>query len=76
MDWIRQRRTGMTAQLRWDREPDLAVWIEGCRLNVAAGVLAHAGEPGVGDAIGVYLTNATAAIDNLGKLYAEAGPSA
>ncbi len=72
LDWIRQRHTGMTAQMLWDQQPDLAEWIEGCRLNIAAGLIAHAGEPGVGDAIGRYLMNASAAIGNLAKLYAEA----
>lgn len=71
MDWIRQRITGMTAQMRWDQQPDIAAWAEGCRLNIAAGLGAHAAEPGVGDAIGRYLMNAEAAVQNLGKLYAE-----
>ena len=70
LDWIRGRHTGMTAQMRWDQQPDITAWIEGCRLNVAGGVGMHAGEPGVGDAIGVYLINAAAAVDNLAKLYA------
>lgn len=69
LDWIRQRHTGLTAQMRWDQQPDITAWIEGCRLNVAGGLGRHAGEPGVGDAIGVYLMNAPAAIDNLAKLY-------
>ena len=72
MDWIRQRHTGMTAQMRWDQQPDIAAWAEGCRLNVAAGLGAHAGEPGVGDAIGRYLMNAEAAVHNLAKLYVAA----
>lgn len=70
-DWIRQRHTGMTAQMRWDRQPDVTAWIDGCRLNLAKGLGAHAGEPGVGDAIGVYLTNAEAALENLVRLGAE-----
>ncbi len=76
MDWIRQRHTGMTAQMRWDQHPDISAWADGCRLNVAAGLGDHAGEPGVGDAIGKYLMNAGAAVDNLAKLYADAGSSA
>lgn len=71
MDWIRQRLTGMTAQMRWDQQPDVTAWAEGCRLNVAAGLGAHAGEPGVGDAIGRYLMNAGPAVENLARLYAE-----
>ncbi|MDP1818880.1 MAG: NAD(P)-binding protein [Acidimicrobiales bacterium] len=75
MDWIRQRHTGMTAQMRWDQHRDVTAWAEGCRLNVAAGLGAHAGEPGVGDAIGKYLMYAGAAIENLAKLHADAGLS-
>ncbi len=73
MDWIRQRHTGLTAQSRWDQQPDIAAWAEGCRLNISAGLGAHGGEPGVGDAIGTYLMNVEPAIENLAKLYAEAG---
>lgn len=72
VDWIRQRHTGMTAQMRWDQQPDITAWIEGCRLNIADGLGRHAGEPGVADAIGVYLMNAAAAIDNLAKLHTAA----
>ena len=67
-DWIRQRHIGMTAQARWDQTPDVAAWAEGCRLNIASGLLGHAGEPGVGEALGTYVANAPAAIENLAKL--------
>jgi hypothetical protein len=67
-DWIRQRHIGMTAQARWDQTPDVAAWAEGCRLNIASGLVAHASEPGVGEALGTYLTNAEAAIESLAKL--------
>ena len=71
-DWLRQRHTTMTAQARWDQTPDVAAWAEGCRLNVAAGVLSHAAEPDVAEALGTYFTNADAAIENLAKLRGEA----
>jgi hypothetical protein len=58
----------MTAQTRWDHQPDVTAWIEACRLNIARGLGAHASEPGVGDAIGVYLTHANAAVENLARL--------
>lgn len=76
MDWIRQRVTSMTAQMRWDQHRDVTAWIEGCRLNLASGLGAHASEPGVGDAIGVYLMNAQAAVDNLTRLNEAAASSA
>jgi hypothetical protein len=70
-DWISQRRVTMTAQARWEQTPDVAAWLEGCRLNIAAGMLDHAAEPGVGEALGTYLTNAEAAVENLARLDAQ-----
>lgn len=35
-DWIRQRRTGLTAQSRWDHQPDIAAWAGSCRLNIGS----------------------------------------
>jgi hypothetical protein len=72
-DWIRQRRVNMTAQRAWDQSPDVTAWIEGCRLNIASGVLGHAGEPEVGDAFGKYLAHSDPAIENLAALGAADG---
>jgi hypothetical protein len=72
-DWIRTRHTGMVAQRSWDQTPDLRTWIESSRLNVAAGIGLHAGEPGVGEAIGCYLENTDRAIENLAALRARLG---
>ena len=72
-DWIRTRLVSMQAQSAWDQVPDVAAWVEGCRLNLAAGLLDHASEPGVGEALGKYLTSYGPAIENLSKLQAEAG---
>jgi len=67
-DWIRTRHVGMIAQQRWDRAPDVADWLERSRLNITRGLVGHADEPGVGQAISAYLENADRAIENLGKL--------
>jgi hypothetical protein len=72
-DWIRTRLVSMTAQSGWDQALDVAAWAEGCRLNLASGMLDHAAEPGVGEALGRYLTHYGPAIENLAKLGAEAG---
>ena len=72
-DWVRARHTTMLATAAWDQAPDVAAWVEASRLNLASGVLAHAGEPGVGDAFTAYLTHAGAAIENLARLRAELG---
>jgi hypothetical protein len=75
MDWIRQRHTGLTAQMRWDQQPDIAAWAGNCRLNISAELRAHAGDAEVGAALGKYLTYASAAIENLARLYDEAALS-
>jgi hypothetical protein len=69
MDWIRQRHTGLTAQMRWDQHADIAAWAGNCRLNISAELRAHAGEPAVGEALGKYVMHASRAIENLGRLY-------
>jgi hypothetical protein len=73
VDWIRTRHVGMVAQQRWDRTRDVQEWMEGSRLNIAAGLLDHASEPGVSQAIGSYLEHADAAIANLGTLRGRLG---
>jgi hypothetical protein len=72
-DWIRARHVGMVAQRRWDNAPDVAAWTEGCRLNISSGLLDHAAEPGVADAIGMYLTQFDPAIENLAALRVQLG---
>lgn len=72
-DWIRARHVGMVAQRRWNETPDVAAWAEGCRLNISSGLLDHAGEPGVSDAIGTFLTQFDPAIENLAALRVQLG---
>jgi hypothetical protein len=72
-DWIRTRHVGMIAQREWNQTPDVADWIEGSRLNIAAGLGDHAGEPGVAQAIGSYLEHTDRAIENLGEFRAQLG---
>jgi hypothetical protein len=72
-DWIRARHLGMVAQSRWDQTPDLSDWIESSRLNIASGLMNHAGEPGVAEAMGSYLEHGGRAIENLGVFRVELG---
>jgi hypothetical protein len=46
---------------------------EGSRLNVASGVIGHAGEPDVADAMGIYLEHAGRAIENRAAFRLELG---
>jgi hypothetical protein len=75
VDWIRTRHVGMIAQLKWNQTPDVQDWMERSRLNIAAGLVNHAGEPGVAQAIGSYLGHADEAVANLGALRAQLGDS-
>ena len=75
-DWIRVRHGGMVAQQAWDQTPDVREWMEGCRLNIAAGMLDHAGEPGVLDAMGQYFEHTPGAIENLARFRTELGETA
>jgi hypothetical protein len=73
VDWIRTRHIGMVGQRRWNETPDVQEWTERSRLNIAAGLLNHASEPGVANAIGTYLEHADRAIANLGTLRVQLG---
>jgi len=75
VDWIRTRHIGMVGQRRWNDTPDVQDWMERSRLNIAAGLLNHASEPGVAQAIGTYLEQADRAIANLGTLRVQLGDS-
>ena len=57
----------------WDQTPGVRDWIDSSRLNVASGLLDHAGEPGVAQAIGSYLENSDQATENLGAFRAQLG---
>jgi hypothetical protein len=72
-DWIRTRHLGMVAQSRWDQTPDVRDWIDNSRLNVASGLVNHADEPGVAQAMGSYLEHGARAIENLGAFRLELG---
>jgi hypothetical protein len=73
LDWIRARHVGMIAQRTWNQTPDLRDWIDQSRLNVAAGLLDHADEAGVAQAIGSYLEQTDQAIENLATFRARLG---
>jgi hypothetical protein len=76
VDWIRLRLTSMTLQVAWTAQPDVAAWIDRCRLNIGAGLSDHASEPGVGEALGKYLAHYDGAVENLTRLQAEVAAAA
>ena len=67
-DWPRMTATTWKAEGRWLREPDLAEWIAGCRLNLLGALPDHAGDESVRSAFERYLTNVSAATTQLVSL--------
>jgi hypothetical protein len=72
-DWITNTLIAQRAQSAWS-EPDIAAWLEGCRLNPGRGLRDHAGDPRMQSALTRLLTNVEQALANLAQL-AE-GPAA
>lgn len=64
-DWPRMMCGTWTAEGRWLREPDLADWIAGSRLNLMRGLPEHVAEPSVQAAVKRYLTHARTAVERL-----------
>ncbi|HUR50532.1 MAG TPA: hypothetical protein VMZ11_00240, partial [Mycobacteriales bacterium] len=64
--------TGITARLG---EPDLAAWIESCRLNPAAGAMAKAADPEISAGLTMMITHMGAAMENLTARTREAVPA-
>ena len=60
--------TTWRAESDWLREPDLAEWIAGSRLNLLGALADHAGEESVGRSLERYLTNVSAATTRLVSL--------
>jgi hypothetical protein len=58
------------SESRWLREPDLAAWVAGSRLNLLRDLPDHAAEPAAQAGVARFLTHVPAAIQNLGRLSA------
>jgi hypothetical protein len=68
IDWVRAYRGGLRANTMHGTEPDLAAWIDGCRLNNFRGLSAAFGDPAMGPALttmGEHLETALANADRL-----------
>lgn len=74
-DWLRNYAIMMEAAGRWLGEPDLVAWLEGSRLNILRGVLDHADEPRLLEALDRYQRNLGPALANVARLQ-EATPVA
>jgi hypothetical protein len=75
-DWPRLMRVTWAAEYGWLREPELAAWVAGSRLNLLRALPDHAAEPPVQRALQRFLTHVGAAIERLGELEGVSGPAA
>ncbi|HVF20121.1 MAG TPA: NAD(P)-binding protein [Mycobacteriales bacterium] len=71
-DWLRMTAVTQQAARLWLREPDVADWVEGSRLNLIGGLMARAGEPETQAAFARYLAAVAPAGARLKELLAPA----
>ncbi|MFP5218537.1 MAG: NAD(P)-binding protein [Actinomycetes bacterium] len=71
LDWLTGWVTTMRAEKDWAAEPDLAAWLEGCRLNLLRGLRDHLDEPRTADAVTRFGGGIRAAIANAKQLLAQ-----
>jgi hypothetical protein len=45
LDWVRGTLIGMNADYLWGKEPDIAAWLEGARLNIGRGLRRRGDDP-------------------------------
>ncbi|HEV2477076.1 MAG TPA: NAD(P)-binding protein [Candidatus Dormibacteraeota bacterium] len=69
-DWPGMITRTWRAESRWLREPDIAGWVAGSRLNLLRDFPEHAGEPAAQAAAERFVAHVPAAIENLGSLSA------
>jgi hypothetical protein len=67
-DWPRMVTRTWKTEGRWLREPDVAAWVAGTRLNLLRALPEHAAEPDVQAAVKRYLTHVGTAIERMPAL--------
>lgn len=72
LDWAHGMVVGMRAARRWSKEPDLAEWLEGARLNMLRGLERHSSEEHVRQALVRFTANVGPGLENLERLCNEA----
>jgi hypothetical protein len=75
-DWPRLRGRTWSTEYRWLREPDVAAWVAGSRLNLLRDLPEHVGEPAVQIALQRYVAHVGTAIGRLKELGGSATRSA
>ncbi|WP_125613310.1 NAD(P)-binding protein [Specibacter cremeus] len=72
LDWVRGIAIEMGADRVWSKEPDIARWLEGARLNTARGLRQRVAEPQVQDAMTRFRAFVQPGLARLGTLLADA----
>jgi hypothetical protein len=70
LDWLRGLLVGTGADYLWSKEPDIAAWLEGARLNPMRGLRAKAADPQVRRATQRYVDNVRPALAKLAAMVA------
>jgi hypothetical protein len=73
IDWVRSYRGGLLANALHSAEPDLAAWIDGCRLNNLRGLSGAFADPAMGPALATMGDHLDIALANADRLLAAEG---
>ena len=73
-DYLRVILAGITTELGWQEAPDLASWLEACRLNLLRGLGDHDDLTNVRDLQGRLFAALPAALEQLDRFAADATP--
>ncbi|MFF0814727.1 NAD(P)-binding protein [Rhodococcus sp. NPDC003318] len=73
LDWVRGKLTEMAADRSWSKEPDIADWLEGSRLNIQRGVRGRRDDAEVREALGRFAECVRPGVAGLMSLLADAG---
>lgn len=71
--WIRSTHATQRAHIGWSQEPDVAAWLDRCRLHATRGIRDHLGDPRMRAAVQRLRTNREPALANLERLMGPAG---
>jgi hypothetical protein len=72
LDWMTVTHTSTSADVIWSGDPEMSEWLERSRLNLAAGLRRHLGDPRMLAAIGRLLEHRGPALENLQRLMDDA----
>jgi hypothetical protein len=68
LDWVRGMLVQMSADYQWGKEPDIADWLEGARLNISRGLRKRSHEPLVQESMKRYGAHVRPGIEKLTQL--------